>query len=235
MFPALKSGLVAIASSCFALIAVPAAAATPIHITGAGIYAPGTVGVTTGTSGSNDYASLVKFNATVGDSTDSRDLIGFCIDLFHSIYVGVNTQLPMSLDYHVGKLTTDAHGKVLSSAQIQQITGLANLGFSISRSGAADKAVQLAAIQQAIWTVEYPGSSFVATGGYANQQALADSFVALAPTLTGSAKVMYADNFATQGFMVAGVPEPAVWAQLILGLGMVGAVSRRRARGVVTA
>jgi len=47
-------------------------------------------------------------------------------------------------------------------------------------------------------------------------------------------------NFLTKGTgtiinipPIDGVPEPAVWASMIIGLGMVGASSRRRNRAVV--
>ena len=60
------------------------------------------------------------------------------------------------------------------------------------------------------------------------QQAFADAYVAQAPSLSGLARVIYADDNATQGFIVSGVPEPTTWAMLIVGFGMAGVASRRR-------
>lgn len=215
-----------------AIFAVPATAATLVHIDSAGIYSPGTVRVTSASGTVTNYATLVTLVADKAGGT-KFDVIGFCVDLYHSVTVGFGAQLPVSLNYHRGQLTTDGNGVALSSAQAQQIGGLATLGFSIAAGDSPDRFARLAAIQQAIWTIEYPTLSFDGSGGLAGQQAFADAFVAAAPGLKGKARVLYADNFGTQGFVVAGVPEPASWALMISGFGLIGVSARRRRAGVL--
>lgn len=221
----------AFAAIAAALFASAATATTPVFLQTAGIYNPGTVSVTTGGSTTNDYSSLIRFKANVGTTATAPgfDLLGFCVDLFHNVSVGINGQTPINLKYHTAKLLTDANGHLLTTAQKQQIGGLATLGFAIQAGSAADKYADLAAIQGAIWTIEYPGSTIAASGVYGDLQSRIDGFIALAPSLKGAARAIYADNGVTQGFIVGGgVPEPATWAMLLGGFAMVGAAARRR-------
>ncbi len=218
-----------------AISVTPVAAATNLHINSAGIYTPGSVVVSFPDGAKSEYSALINFTASKAGGS-SFDIIGFCVDLYHNIFVSVGSQLPISLDYHRAQLTSDGNGIGLSSAQASQIGGLATLGFTIAGSSDSDKFVKLAAIQQAIWTIEYPTLSFDGSGSFAGQQAYADAFVAAAPSLRGGARAFYADDGQTQGFVVAGVPEPASWALMIGGFVMVGAsVRRRRALRAVAA
>lgn len=212
--------------------AAPAAAVQPVTITSAGIYNPGTVDATIGGVSKSEYSSALVFT---GKSVASAafDALGFCVDLPHLIYVGIGSQLKETLNYHVAALTSDGYGNPLSGGQVREITGLARLGFTIAAGTAADKPAQLAAIQQAIWTIEYPTSTFTATGPYAASQAdYAAGFVKQAPKLSGFARNIVSDSGSTQGQItnIGGVPEPTTWAMM---LGVVGALSRRR-RGTMT-
>ncbi len=213
-----------------AVAASPVAAMQPVTITSTGIYNPGTLLATVDGSTKSEYATALTFTASSGGKP-AFDALGFCVDLPHEIYVAIGTQLKQTLAYHVAPLTSDGYGNPLSSVQIHEMTGLARLGFGIAKGTAADKSAQLAGIQQAIWTVEYPTSTFVATGPYAAAQtAYAAAFVHQAPTLTGFARAIVADNGATQAQLttVGGVPEPAVWAEMLAGFAVVGMLSRRR-------
>ena len=112
----------------------------------------------------------------------------------------------------------------LTSTQIARIFGLATLGRADTTS-----AGDTGAIQQAIWTIEYPLTTFTAintTGGF--DQLRVQYFVDLAPTLHADGQVLQSQD-GHQSFAVAGaVPEPATWAMLISGFGMVGLAARRR-------
>lgn len=225
-------------AAVFAAVAVPAAAVQPITITSVGIYSPGRVDYTNGGTTKSEYSVPLTLTATYGAGRAAFDALGFCIDITHNIFVGLGSQLAVNLGYHVAPLTGDGAGRALSTSQVRQITGLATLGFGIARGGDSDRAVKLAAIQQAIWTVEYPASTFAATGDFAPAQAeYAARYVALAPTLRGHARTIVADNGSTQAFITnaPGVPEPATWVQLVAGFGVVGLVTRRRRTMTVVA
>lgn len=218
------------------LIAVPALAVQPVTITSAGIYNPGTVEATVGGTSKSEYAAPLSFTATMNGKA-TGDFLGFCIDLPHTIYVAVGSQLNETLNYHFASLTSDGYGNSLSTSQVREITGLAHLGFGIANSQAADKSAQLAAVQQAIWAVEYPTSTFVATGPYAAAQAsYAASFIKQAPRLSGFARAIISNDGNSQGQItnVGGVPEPAMWVEMLAGFGVVGLFSRRRAATMVT-
>ena len=223
-------GLVILAAA-----ASPVAAVQPVTITSTGIYNPGYVNATVGGTSKQEYAVPLTFTATVGKGV--IDALGFCIDLPHEIYVAVGSQLNQTLNYHVAPLTSDGYGNALSTGQVREITGLATLGFDIAKGNAADKPAQLAGIQQAIWTVEYPTSTFVATGAIAAAQTgYAAQFLAEAPQLHGFARTIVANDGNTQAQItnIGGVPEPTVWVEMLAGFGVVGLLSRRRAGTLAT-
>ena len=212
-----------------ALAASPALAVESVTITSAGIYDPGRVTASIGGGTMGEYAVPLTFTATIGKV--NTDLLGFCVDLPHMIYVAVGSQLKETLGYHVTALTSDGYGNSLSTGQVREISGLATLGFNIAKGSATDKAAQLAGIQQAIWTVEYPTASFAATGSFATAQAnYAAAFVKEAPSLTGFAREIVSNDGRTQAQItdIGGVPEPTTWALLLAGFGMVGMSARRR-------
>ncbi len=219
-----------------AAAASPAAAVQPITITSTGIYNPGNLTATVGGDTKSEFAVPLTFTATSVKAA-TIDAIGFCVDLSHVIYVAIGSQLQQTLNYHIAPLTSDGAGNALSSGQVREITGLATLGFGIAKGTAADKPAQLAAIQQAIWTVEYPTSTFVATGPYAAAQAsYAAQYVAEAPKLSGFARTIVANDGNSQAQItnIGGVPEPTVWVEMLAGFGVVGLLSRRRAGSMAT-
>ncbi len=213
-----------------AAAATPAAAVQPVTITSAGIYNPGNVDATIGGNTVSEYSVPLTFTGT-SVAAAAFDALGFCVDLAHVIYVNVGSQLAETLAYHVAPLAQDGFGNALSSTQVREITGLARLGFTIAKGTASDTPAQLAAIQQAIWTVEYPTSTFVATGPYAAAQAgYTATFLAEAPRLSGFARTIVSDNGAIQGQItnIGGVPEPTSWALMLGGFGVVGLLARGR-------
>lgn len=214
-----------------AILAISAAAAWPtsaaeIFLRSLSMDTAHVVNITGAPGGSypaineNAYSSLMIFQANdgLGPQPLTFQLVAFCIDIFDNIGLGtVNNQ------YHTDVLTQDGRGHPLSPAQIQQISGLVNLGTHLYRVGDADLSNRLAGVQGAIWRIEnplYAVSSGGAVGGYIN------SYTALAPKLHGSIYTIYPDAANSQGFGV--VPEPAAWTLMLLGFGGLGAALRRR-------
>lgn len=231
------------AGLCLAANAPAGATNTNVFLQTAGIYNPGTTYVTTGATTTNDYASDVIFHANFGTAAGapSFDLIGFCVDLFHNINVGVGYQYGINLPYHVAPLLTDASGHVLTTLQKREIGGLAAKGVAIQNGNSASKYADLAAIQGAIWTIEYPNSTIAASGGPADLQSRINGFVALAPSLHGTPFAIYPTAPGhTQGFVIGNlfnfngsslsgaVPEPETWALFAAGFGLVGVARRKR-------
>lgn len=210
------------------------ASATAYFLDKGGIYNPKIVHVSGAGFNQDVYASAVRFDANFGatGSASQFTLWGFCVDLFHSINVGINTQKALNLKYQTEPFVSDRHGNALNSTQIQQITGLASLGSRLIKLGDPDLANRLAAIQSAIWAIEYP--TFSVTSADATVQGYINGYKTLAPSLGGKAFTIYAVDGKTQGFII-GVPEPQTWAMMIIGFGLIGLTlrdGRRRSRSL---
>ncbi len=219
----------AVALGALALAAVPASA-SDVTITGAGIYDFAYTIVTGDINQSGSGAGIIRL--TGFDSTGAVDFDAFCVDLAHQLYAGKNVQKPVNYHYNYATLTEDGFGNLLSATQISQMKGLAALGFSLV--GDPSKVHDLAAIQVAIWTIEYPNSSFTTATPAVN--ALVSTYLAMAPYTVGNVRYLQSvDASVRQGVLIPGVPEPATWALLIAGFGMVGVSVRRRQRNRVLA
>lgn len=220
--------------------AAPAAAVRTVTITSAGIYNPGSVDATFGGTTKSELAAVLHFTGTTGGA--AFDALGFCVDLSHNIFVNIGSQLQQTLNYTIAPLAQDGAGHGLTTMQVNEISGLADLGFQLADEAAADVAAQLAAIQQAIWTIEYPTMTFVATGSFASAQAAYSAdYVARAPRLAALAtNLVSLDGVQGQITNITGgvggglggnngaVPEPAIWLEMLAGFGIVGALTRRR-------
>jgi hypothetical protein len=212
--------------------AVPAAATETLHVSQGGIFNPGQVHASGSPSGTY-YSSVIRLTGTETGSNDPFDIWAFCVDLAHTINVGINSMANISYNYATGPLATDGYGHALSSAQIQQMSGLASLGFTIAKGDAPDRALKLAAVQGAIWQIEYPNATIASNNSFAGLDAKIAEYVALAPTLNGKAQYLYSlSNPQSQGFLTSFVPEPATWAMMIAGFGLVGIAARRRQSGM---
>ena len=211
-------------------MAVPAAATTTLNITQGGYFNNATVNIAgPGPGNGNQIAANFRILGTFGgDASGSFDLLAFCVDLANSIGLGNNTLsvLSPSLNYERGTLTTAPGGGPLTPAQVQQMEGLAALGFHLIKTGATNLSVDIPAIQSAIWSIEY-GKTITSTNPAINT-AIAN-YIAIAPTLTGRATYIFStDDPTRQGLFVSYIPEPGTWAMLIAGFGLIGLAARRR-------
>ena len=234
-----------------------AQATTPVTLNTAGVYDPGVIHVT-GVENGDEYATAVEFGATIGSgaAAQMQTLYAFCVDLTHNIGVGFDTQAghdivsahgdaqsTVNYAYHTSTLTADSVGSLsgqggtaLTNNQIGEIGGLANYGAQLIQTANPSAAGfdsqhlsnELAAVQGAIWSIEYPTSTFAASGEVGS---LISQYIGQAPTwaVTGPVNAVYANDGSTQGFVVGvGTPEPASWALMMLGFGAAGASLRRR-------
>lgn len=229
-----------VCATAFALttaVATHASAATEVYIDSIGQYNNAQIqAVGPGYNHTADAdAFKIVANLGVGPGDPTFTVWGFCIDLFRDIDAGYFSQLPVNLQYHVDALTTDGNGNSLSSSQVSQIYGLANLGYNLIQSNAADLQNKLSGIQGAIWAIEYP--TFTFNGNTTALNNYISSYKALAPSLEGNSAGAYAllsDNGQSQGFVI-GVPEPATWMMMIMGFGAIGVMLRSSRRRLVTA
>lgn len=229
-----RNWLFATALAVAAAAAAHAMAATEVHIDSMGFYNNAKV-VITGPGiyrEADDNAEKIVANFGLGPSADTFTVWGFCVDIFDRIDSGYFTQLPVDLQYHIGDLTGDGNGHALSASQVQQIYGLAALGTGLIHSGSPDLQNKLSGIQGAIWAIEYPTLSF--DGNTDALDAYIAGYVAQAPSLHGSAYALLSDDGRTQDFVI-GVPEPASWALMILGFGLIGLTLRGQRRPAPTA
>ncbi len=166
----------------------------------------------------------------------------WCVDIFHQIQLGAQNP---ALPYTVSPVTTDSSGVTsgtgnsLNSPIPGEIATLAQIGTGIANANGNPN--DLSAIQAAIWQIEYAEP---VTSGNAADDALITSYVAFAQAnpQAGDPNGFYPVGASGQGFGTTqgfslgnpAVPEPATWAMLLVGLGMIGSVVRRRPTVCVT-
>ncbi len=151
----------------------------------------------------------------------SPDFDAFCVDLSRTIS---GPGVPPWLYDPSLTLGPDAWSISFTTAQLDDVRKLAKHAFTNTLN-----AVERAAMQVAIWKVLYPG--FTYTSGVSGLIAQANTYhTTLLPTLTDTSGIVFLDSRndpKTQGLVVM-VPEPATWAMLITGFGLVGLGLRRR-------
>jgi hypothetical protein len=205
----------------------------------------------------------VKFTAFYGTGNTpqtgaiggSFTLIGWCVDIYHSISMG-NIDLKYNNTYDLetnSKYTTNtpwAGETDLTNSQIDQVGRLVHYGTSLYTSNAAGNALKLSAIQGAIWTVinKPQGYSFVSSISNTTDRNTVNSWIAkysgsdfddYVPMNIGEDVMFltetgkYGTNSAHQSF--AFVPEPATWALMILGFGGAGVMLRRQRKYALAA
>ncbi len=238
---------ISLAAGAAVLVGASAVSATTVNVTSGGIYQPGTITVAGPGLNSNEFSSALDLTATLGAGPQVHTLYTFCVDLFHSINVGFDNahdivtgagdaQLAYAppLVYHIAALTVDSNGPIsgvsgslLTATQIAEIGGLANLGGQLIATDASDLSNKLAAVQGAIWDIEYPAYSVSAPNSTVQNYLLGYVANAYAGRSLSPVYAIYGPN--GQGLIpTGGVPEPATWAVMLVGFGLAGATLRRR-------
>ena len=152
----------------------------------------------------------------------------WCIDLFHTIYVGGGQNLP----YDTGTISTNGAGQPLSATQAEEIAGLIVHGNAmLAGGGTPDDSL---ATQLAIWSIEYGNLLSYSAG--ASVTAETNALVALAPDLSGDGVALISLD-GLQGLATASASDEQTGADItepasiaLVGVGILGLGLLRHAR-----
>jgi hypothetical protein len=165
------------------------------------------------------------------------DYLTYCIDIFHTLHNGSFEIAPVST------LIADA------GRQAQLLTLLSNTDPLIAAAATqADKMLISSATQMAVWEIAFEGAGNpyavgagdlqISGGNSGAARTLANTYLSnitgnvWTPVAGKQVSLLYSRDNQSQIFL-AGVPEPATWAMLIGGFGLVGATARRRRRTTI--
>jgi len=225
-----------IPAAASASIKITAISGSPSYETGKVIYTPGGIGGNAGTTSAQLY---IGRNHMTGVDLATNAAVAFdayCIDIFHWLQKG-------TFDIQTFTLANST-----KADQLKKLLGHTD-GYIAAATTAAAKQDTAAAIQMAVWEIVNEAG----TGGYSLGDGLfriGTDYGSVLPNARGMAqgylnaldgwamptgkafKMMTAVNPVSnqrQIFMTtAPVPEPAAWAMLIAGFGVVGGALRRR-------
>jgi len=212
---------------------VPSAAEAAYTITGYA-FSPGaltgTIQYTPTNLNLNVGIGRLNLTGTETPGGDPASFLTYCVDIFHTLTI------PATFDFApVSTLIPDA------TKQTRLLTLIGNAGALVAH--ASNKAEATAAVQLATWEIvnENTGSYGFSTGTFRSSGGNSDGARALAMTYLdgitsgawgtpagGSLKLLYSAT--SQSQVIAAVPEPATWAMMIAGFGLVGGIVRRRSR-----
>jgi hypothetical protein len=177
-----------------------------------------------------------------GDSptgVHGSNLLVLCDDLFHTVSVPVSYGVGHELEFDSAKLSgnfyyTSGGPQMFDLKQASLLGQLVTQAQHIYTGGAPPSDVsglglttdqQIAAIQGAIWGIEY--NTPVVSNGNANLTTAIGDYESEFTNFTANGVGLYSTN-GTQNQLLPGVPEPASWLTMLLGVSAVGAVLRRR-------
>ena len=195
-----------------AAIAVPASAATTVSFNGGSGALPAGVtvfedfeGYAAGTPGATIGTNASVYNGSTGDA--ARPAFGS---------TGNFASVRTNGSYSVNFAATDLFAFVLGSLDTYNTLTLHY----------ADGSSQAYAGGQIINDLSFPSGNQVSgeTNGVVTYK------VTSGPKLTGATFTSSANSFEFDNLAAGAVPEPATWAMMIGGFGLIGAASRRRAR-----
>jgi hypothetical protein len=230
----LTSALLAIGAA-----ALPSAAAASVNITGialndgyyVGNLALDNVGTANDFSVNNVGVGRITLTGTDTVTSAAVKFSGYCIDIMDFLHTGLFDIVPL------------AAYSPLNATQKAQLLTLVSNADPLLTAGSPNADVS-AAIQLAIWEIVYETSGTFNAGAGVFKATTATSAVNLANTYLGNvtggswtAKSGYALNTLVsinganqeQLFLTA-VPEPATWAMMIAGFGLVGGALRSQRR-----
>ena len=121
----------------------------------------------------------VLFTANMGTTANTHaefTFLGFCVDVFDSISIGVNSPTTLNLGYHDGSLVNNgehtsaeaADFHTLTQTEVNEISALVNFGTQLWNTDTLTDPThlhmsntlidELAGVQGAIWKIENPGT-----------------------------------------------------------------------------
>lgn len=238
-------------------LATPASAAHTIYLERATMDTTyrATISGINGSVYSNGVTFRVNDNPGSGSTLDASDysLFGFCIDIFHDMYINTTLNYAYSSNYgDPGQALYTNYGptaptNVLSGAQITKLTNLIDTGYLLHQAqpNSAAVSMQTAAIQAAIWAIANPTRTVTVTNTNLNQiqfgqyQSAYNNYVAgtytsladandRAYTITDLSRNPQHQTFAVGWPIDNAVPEPGTWALMIVGFGFAGTAIRRQ-------